>query len=72
MSLYIGHPKCREVDLVIKDENDMEKVLKFLIYKMRTVDGKKDSSVKLLDILMCEAISKEQALSNEKVGGQKL
>ena len=29
----------KDVDLVIKDETDMEKVIKFLVYHMKTVDG---------------------------------
>jgi len=30
----------RDVDLVIKDENQMVIFIKFLIFKMRTLDGK--------------------------------
>jgi len=35
--------KHREVDLVIPNEQDMQKVLKFLIWKLKTVDGLKNS-----------------------------
>jgi len=38
----------RDIDLVIRDEKDMEKILKFLIYNLKTVDGNKDSALKLI------------------------
>ena len=36
LSLQLNH---RDVDLVIRDENQMNKLLKFLIRKLRTIDG---------------------------------
>ena len=45
LTLCLEH---RDVDLVIKDEEDMEKLLKFLIYKMNTVDGVAGSAEKIL------------------------
>jgi hypothetical protein len=39
--------KHRDLNLVIKDEKDMERLLKFLIYQLNTIDGKKDSSLGL-------------------------
>jgi hypothetical protein len=36
--------KHRDVDLVIKDEKDMEYLLKFLTFKLRTIDGKRGSA----------------------------
>jgi len=50
----------REVDLVIRDDQDMSKVLKFLIWKMKTVDGNKDSSLKLLQALNLQSIENEK------------
>jgi hypothetical protein len=38
----------RDVDLVIRNDDDMEKVLKFLIYNLKTVDGAKNSALKLI------------------------
>ena len=35
----------RDVDLVIRDEEDMNKFLKFLIYNLKTLDGSKDSAL---------------------------
>ena len=29
----------KDVDLVIKDEQDMERLIKFLVYQIKTVDG---------------------------------
>jgi len=36
--------KHRDVDLVIKNENHMSRLLKFLIFHMNTVDGNKNSA----------------------------
>jgi len=41
----------REVNLVIPDMDDMNHLLKFLIYKMRTLDGEKGSANNVLNLL---------------------
>ena len=46
----------RYIDLVIKDEQDMEKIIKYLIFSMKTVDGKRDSAVPILEALNAQAI----------------
>ena len=38
----------RDIDLVIRNDEDMEKILKFLIYNLKTLDGSKDSALKLI------------------------
>lgn len=43
--------KHRSVDLVIPDEKDMEKFLKFLIHNLRCMDGVKGSADKLLELM---------------------
>jgi len=48
ITLFLGH---REVDIVIRDEKDMSLFIQYLIYKMKTVDGKKDSAIEILDHL---------------------
>ena len=48
ITLYL---KDREVDLIIKDEKDMEYFIKFLIVKLRSADGIRDTSTKLLNEL---------------------
>ena len=53
LTLQLPH---RDVDLVIKDEQEMTYVLNFLIYRMRTIDGNKDSALGILDALNKEAI----------------
>jgi len=40
--------KHRDVDIVIRDEKEMEKLLKFLIYSLKTIDGIKDSALGVL------------------------
>ena len=42
----------REVDLVIKDVKDMDLILKFLIYHMKTYDNHKDSASKIIDVMV--------------------
>lgn len=39
--------KHRDVDIVIKDDNDMNDILTVLISVMNTVDGKKNSQTKI-------------------------
>ena len=41
----------RDVDLVIRNDSDMEKFLKFLIYNLKTLDGTRDSASKLIKIM---------------------
>jgi hypothetical protein len=44
--------KHRDVDLVIKDEKQMDILLKFLVYTLKTLDGYKDTAVPLLTRLI--------------------
>jgi hypothetical protein len=44
--------KCRDVDLVIRDQDNMDKLLKLLIYQMDTVDGDRNSSLPYQTVLM--------------------
>lgn len=53
--------KHRDVDLVIKDEKDMEYILKFLIMKLETVDGMRGSALPLIEALNAQ-IRKEKAI----------
>ena len=46
----------RDIDLVIRNEEDMERIIKFLIYNLKTVDGTKDSAVKLIEKMKYEKI----------------
>lgn len=48
LTIDVGY---REINLVIRDEKDMSKMLKYLIYNMRTLDGKKGSANKILAAL---------------------
>lgn len=41
----------RDIDLVIKDEHDLKKLLQFLIFKLKTQDGVRDSAVDMIDVL---------------------
>jgi hypothetical protein len=44
LSLQMKH---RDVDLVIKNEKSMDKLLSFLIYSMKSIDGTKNSRIPL-------------------------
>lgn len=44
--------KHRDVDLVIKNQTDMDHLLKFLIYEINTINGKRDSGLKLQQMLV--------------------
>lgn len=46
----------RDVDLVIKDENQMQIFLKFLIFSLCTLDGTKDSAKFLLNSLVAREL----------------
>ena len=48
ITLQLNH---RDVDLVIRDEQDMNKFLKLIINKMKTVDGNKDSAIGILNLI---------------------
>lgn len=50
--------KDREIDLVIPNEERMNQFLKLLVYKMQTLDGTKDSAVKLKNELLKQKIKK--------------
>lgn len=58
----------REVDLVIKDPNQMDTFLKYLIYKTETVDGRYGSAKSILKNMMIKSnkrFSKKQQLLNK-------
>ena len=48
ISIDIGN---RDVDLVIKSEEDMRNVLKFMIQAMRTLDGRRGTAEKMLQVM---------------------
>jgi len=39
----------RFVDIVIKNEQHMKLLIKFLVYKMKTIDGNKNTALSLLN-----------------------
>ena len=48
VSLQLRH---RDVDIVIKNERQQNNFVKFLLYKLNTVDGKINSAKKILEAL---------------------
>lgn len=44
----MGH---RDVDLVISDEQQMNYFLKFMIYSLYTIDGRRNSAKRIIDAL---------------------
>lgn len=43
--------KERSVDLVIPNDQDFDRLVKYLLYKMDSVDGNKDSGLKIFQLL---------------------
>ena len=43
--------KERSVDLVIPNDRDFDRLVKYLLYKMDSVDGNKDSGLKIFQLL---------------------
>ena len=50
--------KHRDVDLVIRDQRDMERLLKVLIHAMKTMDGRRDSAKHILSTLNRQEIQR--------------
>jgi hypothetical protein len=54
----------RDIDLVIYDEKDMFKVLKYLTFRMETIDGKRGTARPTIEHLMkqvkCTALNVDQ------------
>lgn len=48
ISLTLSH---REVDIVIKEEKDQNNFVKYILYKMRTIDGRAGSADKILKLM---------------------
>lgn len=46
----------RDVDLVIRCEQDMRRLIKLLVYRMCTLDGNKNSALKLLNLMYEERV----------------
>jgi len=42
----------REVDLVIRSEKDMEKILYFFVHSMKTIDGIRGSGEEIIEKLL--------------------
>jgi len=59
LTLILSH---RAVDLVIRNDKDMEKILKFLICNLKTVDGNRDSGVQLVAALNKQSITKRTTI----------
>lgn len=54
----------RQIDLVIRDQEDMNKLLKFLIFRLKTVDGQRGSALGVLEAL------NQQTRKELKKGGE--
>ena len=61
ISLTLKH---REVDFVFKDEIQQNKFVKYLIYRMKTIDGRKESAVPILKAM--ESQPRKEGVSLEK------
>ena len=62
LSIDMGN---RDVDLVIRNEKHMKYVLKFIISGMRTLDGRKGTANKILDVLNEQTFEKYKQANNK-------
>lgn len=58
LTLQLGN---RDVDLVIRDEKQMNRLLKYLIHNMKTLDGNKNSALKVLELMNKQSIKDYKA-----------
>jgi len=58
--------KHRYVDLVIKNEDDMNILLKFLIYTLKTADGNRNSAPPIIEALNCQKINEYKTQFNKE------
>ena len=68
ISLTLSH---REVDIVVKDEREQNNLVKYFLYKMRTIDGRAGSAdkiLKLMDKQGLENYKKMKGIDNPKFG----
>lgn len=66
LSLQLKH---RDVDIVIRDQQNMTKLLKFLIYSMNTIDGERGSSLPYQTFLVEKLLKKNKSadISEEEI-----
>lgn len=57
----------RNVDLVIKDNNDMKIIIRFLIQALNTIDGKANSAKFFIDAGALTEIHRREKRLNRKV-----
>ena len=53
ISLTLAH---RDVDIVIRNQKEQNNLVKFLLYKMNTIDGRKDSAKGVIKVLEKQAV----------------
>ena len=61
LSIQLNH---REVDIVIKDTNQMDFFLKFLIRNLRTIDGKRGTADVIIEEMTRENVIKYKKDNN--------
>lgn len=60
--------KNRDVDLVIQNDKDMKVFIRYLVFSLRTLDGRRDTGKKLLDTLFLQ----EQRSYKNNIGGRSI
>lgn len=56
LSLSLGGLRNRDVDLVIRDQTNMNKLMRFLIYNLKTFDGARGSAQGIINALNKQGI----------------
>ena len=68
ISLTLAH---REVDIVVKDDKDQNNLVKYILYKMRTIDGRAGSADQILKQMEKQGLEnykKKKSINNPNFG----
>jgi len=73
ISLRMNH---RDVDFVIKNERSQNKLVKYLLYKLQTIDGRAGSAKKLIQMMDDRELSlyknSEKYIENREILGDEI
>ena len=68
LTLHIsGSSQARCVDLVIKDRDDMNRILNFFVMELNTVDGTRNSAQFYIDASVIYEIARQERKMNRKI-----
>lgn len=57
LTIQLGY---RDIDLVIRDDSQMKTLLKFLSYRLNSLNGQRNSAKKLLDLIYDNSLKEQK------------